>query len=72
MGFHVREESLPEEARLKGGVMRVVGQHFFVVDCGLSRSEKNRLLADLLRRCDTGGIYLPPYLRSWLEGGEDR
>jgi hypothetical protein len=52
--------------------MRVVGQHFFVVDFGLSRSEKNRLLADLLRRCDTGGIYLPPYLRSWLEGGEDR
>jgi hypothetical protein len=68
LGMEVRQEPLPDEARIQGGIARVADRHFLVVDSRLAQASKNEVLAELLRGCEIEDVYMPPYLREWLSG----
>jgi hypothetical protein len=62
-GMAIREEILPEEARVSGGVVRRGADKIFIVDARLPLGMKVRALMDALRTVDLEGVYMPPYLR---------
>jgi hypothetical protein len=62
----VREEVLPDEARVSGGVVRRGADRIFIVDSRLPLSRKIQALADSLRSVNLAGLYMPPYLRELL------
>jgi uncharacterized protein YecE (DUF72 family) len=67
LGLEVREERLPEESRIESGQVRVGEKHYLVVEMQLPQQRKNELLVNLLRMHGVERIYLPPYLREWLD-----
>ena len=67
LGMEVRQESLPDETRLKGGIVRLRGKLVFFVETRLPQGRKNQLLADVVKGCAIRDISMPPYLRELLD-----
>jgi hypothetical protein len=67
LGVSVRFEAFDAKAIAKGGLCRVHGSPFIVVDRGLPVLDKIGILSDALSTFDLEAIYLPPVLRSRLE-----
>jgi hypothetical protein len=67
LGVEVRQEALPDEARTSGGLVRLGARRLILVDARLPQAKKNEILVDVLRGCGIEGIFLPPYLRKWMD-----
>jgi hypothetical protein len=65
--MEVRQEALPDESRTAGGLVRLGNRHLILVESRLSQERKNQILGNILRGCGIETIFLPPYLRKWLE-----
>jgi hypothetical protein len=65
--MEVRQESLPDEAHLKGGLIRLRGRLVFLVETRLPQGKKNQLLADAVKDYGIREISMPPYLRELLD-----
>ena len=69
LGVQVRYERLDsEEAFTSGGLFKLRGRHFIIVNSRATRQEKIKTLAGALRRFDLSGVYIRPAIRQLLEG----
>jgi len=67
--IQVRYERLDSETAFPtGGLCRIKGKRYIIVNSGATTAEKVRTLTRALRRFDLSGIYLKPALRDLLEG----
>jgi hypothetical protein len=71
MGVRLREEELPEEASIDGGLCRLAGEVVLYVSPSAPPWRRAEVLLDALRRLPHGGLWLPPEIRRLLdaEGG---
>ena len=67
LGVVVRFEAFDAKLASKGGLCRVHGSPFVVIDGGLPVLDKIGILSEALSTFDLAAIYLPPVLRSRLE-----
>lgn len=67
MGMAVRVETLPEESRIHGGVVRLKGRTTIIVDRSLPVEQRVELLMGTLCGLPLEGVYMPPYLREAME-----
>ncbi|MEW5723380.1 MAG: hypothetical protein AB1896_09755 [Thermodesulfobacteriota bacterium] len=56
---------------MSSGRCRIKGRDLLLVDRRLDTAARLEVLASELRRMDLGGIYIKPYLRSYLKGSEN-
>ncbi len=67
--IQVRYERLDSETAFPGGgLCRVKGKRYIIVNSGATTAEKVRTLIRALKRFDLSSIYLRPALRDLLEG----
>ena len=66
VGLEIRQDTLPEETRLQGGVIRMGERRICVVEARLPLRMKARVMMDVLRTIELGDVYMPPYLRELL------
>jgi hypothetical protein len=69
LGVAVRIEPFDGKSARKGGLCKLRGAPFIVIDGGLPIMDKIGILSDALATFDLEAIYLPPVLRSRLEKG---
>ncbi|MFH1078686.1 MAG: hypothetical protein V1766_00235 [Pseudomonadota bacterium] len=68
LGMTIRYEPLKIEGSLYvGGFCRIKGQDYVIVNKKATTQERIHVLADVLKRCDLGEIYVLPSLRKLLE-----
>ncbi len=67
LGVIVRFDSFDAKSAAKGGLCRVHGSSFVVIDAGLPVMDKIGILSEALSTFDLEAIYLPPVLRTRLE-----
>jgi len=67
LGVEVRAEILDDEARTSGGLVRLGNRHLILIESRLPLARKNRILGGILLSCGIETIFVPPYLRQWLE-----
>lgn len=68
LGVEVREQALESEfGRAKSGLVRIRDQKVVFLDSTLTLEEKVKTLTRILKEFDLERIYLPPYLRKWIE-----
>ena len=67
LGVAVRFEAFDAKNGGKGGLCRLHGAPFIVIDAGLPVLEKIGILSEALSTFDLEAIYLPPVLRMRLE-----
>ncbi len=73
LGVEVREQNLESESgKAKSGLVRIRDQKAVLLDQALSLEEKIKILTLILKEFDLEGIYLSPFLRKWLEGGNEK
>ena len=73
LGIVVRHERLENEEStfLPGGLCRVKGKPFIILNAAAPASEKVQTLAKALRRFDLSGVYVKPAVRTLLDGSEE-
>jgi hypothetical protein len=67
LGVTVRIEAFDAKSSAKGGLCRLRGAPFVVIDAGLPVMDKIGILSDALASFDLEAIYVPPVLRARLE-----
>jgi hypothetical protein len=68
LGLEVRYEGMDgETAFSSGGLCRVKGQYFIIVNKAADPRDKIQTLAGALRRFDLNGVYLKPAVRELIE-----
>lgn len=67
MGVRLREEELPEEARIDGGLCRLDGEVILYVSPNAPPWRRAEVLLDALRRLPHGSLWLPPEIRRLLD-----
>ena len=67
LGVAVRFEAFDARNTGKGGLCRLRGTPFVVIDAGLPTLDKIGILSEALSTFDLEAIYLPPVLRTRLE-----
>lgn len=68
LGVRVSYEPMTGLVSGAGGMCRVKGEYRVIIDRRLRTSERVTLLADALRRFDTGAIEMPAAVRKALSG----
>jgi len=67
LGVRLREEELPEEARVDGGLCRVDGELVVYVSPSAPPWRRAEVLLGALRRLPHADLWLPPHIRELLE-----
>ncbi len=67
LGVTVRMEPFDAKSTAKGGLCKLRGAPFVVIDQGLPVIDKIGILSDALASFDLEAIYVPPVLRARLE-----
>lgn len=67
MGARLREEELPEEAHLDGGLCKLGEELVVYVSPNAPPWRRANVLLDALRRLPHEGIWLPPEIRELLD-----
>jgi hypothetical protein len=67
LGVTVRFDAFDAKSTAKGGLCRLRGSPFIVIDGGLPILDKIGILSEALSTFDLEAIYLPPVLRTRLE-----
>jgi hypothetical protein len=67
LGVTIRQERMPEEARIAGGLCMVYGQLTVIISPFASATERVEVLANALRGLNTESIWLPPAVRDLLK-----
>ncbi|MBW2000357.1 MAG: hypothetical protein JRJ29_20665 [Deltaproteobacteria bacterium] len=68
LGIAIRYEKLKGEGQARGGgLCRLRGKYFLIIDSRARTSEKVDILAESLARFDLSNVYLKPGLREFLE-----
>jgi hypothetical protein len=67
LGVTVRFDAFDAKSAAKGGLCRLRGSPFVVIDAGLPVMDKIGILSEALSTFDLEAIYLPPVLRTRLE-----
>ena len=70
MGVRLREEELPEEASIDGGLCEVGGERIVYVSPGAPPWRRAEVLLRVLRRLPHGQVWLPPEIRALLSEEE--
>jgi hypothetical protein len=71
LGIIVREEKIDiEEASTAGGLCRLQGEYFLILNSRATVKEKIRTAIEALRHFDLTGIYIKPVIRELLTGNE--
>lgn len=70
MGIRLREEELPDEAHVDGGLCKVEDELVLYVSPGAPPWSRARVLVDALRRLPHQDIWLPPEIRRLLQGDD--
>lgn len=68
LGVAIRVETMPEEARLVGGLCIVNGAYSVIISARANTAERVDVLLDALRQLDTESIWLPPAIREKISG----
>ena len=72
LDLQLRYERLESETGFStGGLCRVKGKQFIIVNSEATIEEKVRTLTRALKRFDLSGVFIKPALRDLLEGAED-
>jgi len=72
LGVEVREQALESElGKAKSGLVRIREQKIILLEHSLEPEEKVKILTRLLKEFDLEGVYLSPYLRKWIEDGDE-
>lgn len=67
MGVRLREEELPEEAHLDGGLCKLGEDLILYVSPDAPPWRRAQVLLDALRRLPHEGVWLPPEIRDLLD-----
>ena len=70
LGVRLREEELPEEAHVDGGLCRVDGELVVYVSPTAPPWRRAEVLLGALRRLPHAELWLPPHIRELLERGD--
>jgi hypothetical protein len=71
LGIVVRRENINlEEASTAGGLCRMRGEYFLILNTRATVKEKIRTAIEALRHFDLTGIYIKPVIRELLNGDE--
>jgi hypothetical protein len=70
LGIAVRQERMPEEATIAGGLCAVRGRLAVIVSRSASSTERAEVFTNALRQIDTEAIWLPPAIRDLIEEKE--
>jgi hypothetical protein len=70
LGIRLREEELPEEAHVDGGLCSVRGEMLLYVSPSAPPWRRAEVLLGALRRLPHGDIWLPPEIRRLLPSEE--
>ena len=70
LGVRLREEELPEEAHVDGGLCRVDGELVVYVAPSAPPWRRAEVLLRALRRLPLTGLWLPPHIRELLESDD--
>jgi hypothetical protein len=70
MGVRVREEPLPDEAHIDGGLCKVADEIVLYVSPHAPPWRRAEVLLDALRRLPHRDLWLPPEIRHLLTGEE--
>jgi hypothetical protein len=68
LGVPIREERMPEESAIGGGLCVVRGKVTVIISPMLGISDKVEVFVGALKRINTDSIWLPPAVRELLEG----
>jgi len=69
LGISVRDENINiEESSSNGGLCRVDGKYFLILNSKAAVEEKNRVMIKALTQFDLGAIFIKPFIRELLEG----
>jgi hypothetical protein len=67
LGVRIRYESLATPGSGTGGLCRLKGEWFVIIDKRTTPSERTAILADALSGLDTDGVFLPPQVRDVVQ-----
>jgi hypothetical protein len=67
LGVAVRQEKMPEEAAINGGLCVIRGKITLIISPSMGAREKIELYASALRKLDSESIWLPPIIRKILD-----
>jgi hypothetical protein len=68
LGISVRDENInTEESSSTGGLCRIEGKYFLILNSKATVKEKNRVIIKALNQFDLSDIYLKPFIRELLE-----
>ena len=70
LGIRVREEELPDEAHVDGGLCTVRGEMLLYVSPSAPPWRRAEVLLGALRRLPHGDIWLPPEIRELLSSDD--
>jgi len=70
LGIRLREEELPEEAHVDGGLCSVRGEMLLYISPSAPPWRRAEVLLGALRRLPHGEIWLPPEIRSLLSSDD--
>ncbi len=70
LGVRLREEELPDEARVDGGLCRVGDDLVIYLSPSAPPWRRAEVLLDALRRLPHGGLWLPPQIRILVESDD--
>ena len=70
LGIRVREEELPDEAQVDGGLCTVRGEMLLYVSPSAPPWRRAEVLLGALRRLPHGDIWLPPEIRELLSSDD--
>lgn len=70
LGVRLREEELPEEAHVDGGLCRVGDDLVVYVSPSAPPWRREEVLLGALRRLPHGELWLPPHIRELLQSGD--
>lgn len=70
LGIHLREEELPDEAHIDGGLCKVGGQLVLYISPTAPPWRRAEVLLRALRRLPHGDVWLPPEIRRLLESDD--
>ena len=71
LGVTITQEKLAATAPwVKGGLYRMKGKTYCVVDSGAPVRENNNVLREALQKLDLDGVYIKPAVREFIGGPE--
>lgn len=72
LGVEIRIDPIDEELNSKGGLCTVKGKTILIVNRESNINEKNDLIIKSIQTLNLEEVYIKPYIRAVIEGGENK